>query len=306
MKRATKLMATDKLLYDNGLPFSQMLADNLDDLIKRVEINKASLIIIDGGVGEGKTTMLVHVEDYIQKEEIEVDGCQMAMGGIEFLKKIRECYEQKKSCVGYDEAGDFSKRGSLTQFNAMLNRTFETFRAFKCIVILCLPCFNVLDAQLFDNQIPRMLIHLHSRTAIDGSFSVYGLDEMNWLRVWMDKYPKHRAKAYGIVTPNFRGHFKNLSEERCRKLDAVSTKSKLQILRKSEVKIEGLVNYEELATKMNRSTHWVMNSFKTLKIKPARTINRMKYFDGDVINILTDHLENTAPQGRPKGSYKVR
>jgi hypothetical protein len=151
-----------------------------------------------------------------------------------------------------------------------------------------------------------MLIHLHNRTENEGNYSVYGLDEMNWLRYWMDKMPKHKTKAYGMCIPNFRGHFKDISKERSAKLDEISTKSKLEILRKSEIKIDGLVCYTDLATKLNRSPQWVMNSFKVLKIRPLRTINRMKYFDGEVINILTDYLENSAPQGRPKGSYKVK
>lgn len=295
-------MATDNL-YNHGLPFSQILADNLDDLTKRVELKKASLIIIDGGVGEGKTTMVIHVLDYFNKKmgggEIDFKGCQLAMGGADFLRKIREAFEQKKVCIGYDEAGDFSKRGSLTGFNAMLNRTFETFRAFKCIVILSLPNFNVLDSQLFDNQIPRMLIHLHDRTKNEGNFAAYGLDEMNWLRYWMNKWPKHRSKAYGMVTPNFRGHFKDLPTERSKQLDEISTENKLKILRKSEIKVEGLVNYEELAIPLNRGTDWVMRALKQLNIKPARTIDRKKYFQKDVINILTDHLEEQEI-GRPR------
>ena len=50
-----------KWLYKHGLPFSEKLKQNIDELIQRVKNNKASLIIIDGGVGEGKTLSLIHI-----------------------------------------------------------------------------------------------------------------------------------------------------------------------------------------------------------------------------------------------------
>ena len=68
------------------------------------------------------------------------------------------CYQERFPAAGYDEAGDFNKRDSLSNFNAMINRTFETFRAFKIVVVLVLPSFSVLDNQLFDNMIPRLLL----------------------------------------------------------------------------------------------------------------------------------------------------
>lgn len=305
-------MATDDKphLYKHGLPFSECLAENLKDLNQRVKNKKASLILVDGGVGEGKTTLMVEIADYINSLhghpviEIEVKnkkaGPQLSMGGSDFLKKLHECHEKQLVCIIYDEAGDFTKRGSLTKFNAMLNRTFDTFRGYRILVILGLPNFNILDNNLFDNQIPRLLLHCHSRTIRSGSFSGYGLDEMNWIRFWMGKWPKHRTKAYNNVTPNFRGHFLDISPKRSEELDTVSTTSKLSILKKSAVKIEGLLSYPEMATKLNRSVGWTRTAVNNLKIKPSRVIDRAKYFDSDVLNQLSEHLDNTAPIGRPK------
>lgn len=295
-----------KHLYKHGLAFEPLLAKNLEGLHRRVLEKKASLIIIDGAVGLGKTTMMTHVLDYFNKldgkPEIQLDGAQLAMGGVSFLKKLRECYDQDLHCIGYDEAGDFSRRGSLTSFNAMLNRTFETFRAFRCVVVLALPNFNVLDNQLFDNQIPRMLIHLTGRNMSYGDFAVYDLMNMNWLRYWMKK-SAIKDYAWSRVYPNFRGHFLDLPTARSKILDDVSISNKLKILRKSEIKAEGLVTYEELATPLNRSINWVMIALKNLKIKPKRTIDRKKYFEKDVMNILAEHLENSAPQGRPRTRF---
>jgi len=297
-------------LYKHGLPFSECLADNIRDLNQRIQNKKASLLIIDGGVGEGKTTLIVEVLDYINSLhgqpviELETEkreaGPQLAMGGADFLKKLTICHEKKLVCIGYDEAGDFSKRGSLTGFNAMLNRTFDTFRGYRILVILGLPNFNILDNNLFDNQIPRLLLHCMDRTSKSGSFAGYGLDEMNWIRYWMGKWPKHRTKAYTNVTPNFRGHFLDISPARSKMLDRVSTWSKLKILKKSSVKIEGLLSYPEMATKLERSPGWVKLACKNLGIKHARIVDKAKYFDPQVIDQLTEHLENTLPVGRPK------
>lgn len=298
-------------LYKHGLPFSECLAWNLKAQDDRIKGKKASLLIVDGGVGEGKTTLIIEILDYINslngcppitiQDEKGKSGPQIAMGGADFLKKLASCHEKKLPCIGYDEAGDFTKRGSLTNFNAMLNRTFETFRGYKILVVLGLPNFNVLDNNLFDNQIPRMLVHCSSRTANQGCFDVYGLDEMNWLRVWMQKWPKHKNKAFSYVIPNFRGHFLDISPERSKMLDRVSTRSKLQILKKSSIKIEGLLGFAELAQKLDRSVPWVKKAIIDLKIRPARTDGNSKYFEPVVVNQLAELIETIGARQQKRG-----
>jgi len=290
------------MTYSHGLPFSEILKVQLEDLKKRVDVGKASLLILDGGVGEGKTTLAVHIADCLNSlsglPPIELDGPQLAMGGVDFLKKLRSCYEEELPCIVYDEAGDFNKRGSLTRLNSMINRTFETFRAFKCIVIIVLPSFHVLDNHLFDNQIPRMLVHCRGRTQRQGNFSAFDLQGMLWLKYWFGKLPlKHYA--WGRVYPNLQGHFQDLDPERSKELDRVSTKNKIDILRKSEIKAEGLVSYSDIATKLVRSVAWCRTVINKHGIKPKRVIDRVKYFDQEAINALADIIEDT-PQGRPR------
>jgi len=288
--------------YPHGLQFSIILAKNLDALQDRVNLNKTAMILIDGGLGEGKTTLLLEVLDYINHinglPQVEVGGPQVAMGGKDFLQKLRVCYQKKLPCIGYDEAGDFTKRGSLTQFNAMLNRTFETFRAFKCIVVMTLPNFNVLDQQILDNQIPRLLLHLTGRTERTGNFKAYSLYTMLLLKNKMITL-KIKNYAFKVIHPNFYGHFLDLEPKRSKALDKVSTKNKLDILRKSEVSIEGLTTYSEMATKLFRSTQWCRQAISNLKIKPARTIGRVKYFDKVTIDILIDHADKCSA-GKPR------
>lgn len=287
-------------VFQNGLPFQESLADSIQSLSKRIDGNKSAMIILDGGLGEGKTSLMIHAMDHCNKihglAPVDIGGPQLAMGGVDFLKKMRVCYEKKLPCIGYDEAGDFSKRGSLTQFNAMLNRTFETFRAFKCLVFIALPHFNVLDQEILDKNIPRLLLHLKDRNENYGNYSGYSLYRMHLLKARMSKF-NIKNYAYTTVWPNFKGHFYDLDSERSKQLDKLSTKNKLEILRKSEVKIEGLLTYPELATKLFKSIDWVRRAANNLKIKPARSIGRIKYFNTDALNLLSEHLDMVTEKG---------
>lgn len=283
------------MVYKNGLCFTGELPDNLKDLTLRVVKNKAALIILSGGLGEGKTTLMVHILDYLNSlkglPEIDLkEGNQIAMGGVDFIHKIRECYKQKLPCIGYDEAGDFSRRGALTQFNAMMNRVFDTFRAFKCVVIVALPNFDILDMDLFDKKIPRLLLNLRDRGDNYGNYDAYSLYRMLLLKSYMKKL-NIKNYSFSLVEPNFRGHFLDLPTERRVLLDTMSTKSKFSILKKVEVRIEGLLTYPELATKLMKSVSWVRQSVGNLKIKHVRLIDRVKYFDQHTLNLLSEHLD---------------
>lgn len=284
--------------YDHGLPFSEKLKENIVDLVHRIRNKKASLLIIDGGVGEGKTTLAVEIADLVNEGEgigkirLEINNHpQLALGGSEFLKQLRICYETNLPVIVYDEAGDFNKRGALSRFNAMLNRTFETFRGFRILVILCLPSFNVLDVDLMDKQIPRLLLSLSNRSNKYGKFRGYSLYRMMYIKEKMKKLVV-KPFAYNLVEPNFYGQFLDLTPERAKQLDKISTKGKIDVLKKSEIKIEGLMGYNEVATKLSRSIPWVRMAVSRLKIKPTRIINKARYFNEDIVNRLSDFIED--------------
>lgn len=285
-----------RVVYDHGLPFSKELATNLDALDQRVKINKASMVLIDGAIGEGKTTLAIHVADYINKindcEPMSLDNKhpQLSMGGADFLKHLRVCFDKKLPVCIYDEAGDFNKRGSLTRFNAMMNRTFETFRGFKIMVIVVLPSAHVLDQDLFDKAIPRLLLHAQDRGTKWGNFKGYSLYNALYIKARMKKLVV-KPFAYSIVKPNFRGHFLDLDPVRSKLLDLVSTEGKLAMLRKSELEVDGLMPYSIMANKLGRSMQWCYTTVSALKLKPSRTINKVKYYNQDVLNRLQEEIE---------------
>ena len=279
-------------LYSYGLPFSEKLKESLDDQRDRIKHNKASLIIIDGAVGDGKTTLAVELADYFNGANglplIDLnEPKQYAFGGEDFMEKLRLCFEGKLPVLVYDEAGDFSSRGALTKFNKLMNRCFETFRAFKIIVILCLPSFNSLDKSLLDKGISRLLIHCANRTTT-GNFSVYGLYRMFYLREGMRK-AICKPHAYKINRPNFYGHFLNLGPDRCKQLDILSTKNKMISLKEGEIAASGLISTHDIQKKLQRGRTWVSTSINKLKLKPKKSIRRLKYYDESILEILDDY-----------------
>jgi len=289
-----------RYLYDHGLPFSTCLDVNLDDVKLRVKKNKAALIVIDGGVGEGKTTLAVECAEYITEVEL-IFKEQLAMGGSDFAKKLKICFKAGYFVVIYDEAGDFNKRAALTRFNAMLNRIFETYRAFKILVILVLPSFAVLDNSLFDKQIPRLLIHCEDRNDNYGNYKGYSLYRMFYIREKMKKLTV-KPFAYNLVEPNFRGHFLDLKPDRAKELDKFTISGKLDILDSGQIAFDGLLSFNDLASKLDLSISWIRKKMTALDIKQSKIYKNRKYYDQGVLDILSEVQEQehllAAKEGR--------
>jgi len=288
----------DPFTYKNGLPFDTTLGKNLTGQQDRINSKKASLIIVDGGVGEGKTTLTVEVADFLNGSPISLEPKnhpQYAMGGKQFLAQLGVCFKNKFGVIIYDEAGDFNRRGALTRFNAMLNRTFETYRAFKIIVILVLPNFAVLDNDIYDKKIPRLLVNCWDRGATYGNYRGYSLYRMMYLREKMKKLTV-KPLAYKYTTPNFYGHFKDLTPERSKQLDILSTEGKLKELKSAEIRIEGLVSYTDMSIKLACSIVKIKTHLKELKLKPIKYADRKAYFEGGVIDMLADQIDKKAEE----------
>lgn len=273
-----------RILYDHGLPFSQMLAPNLEDTRARIKNRKASMIIIDGAIGSGKTTLATHVADYFQGKPINL-AKQIGMGGEDFQEKFQICVDNGWIVVIYDEAGDFNKRGSLTKFNGMLNRLFETYRTFQILVILVLPNFNVLDKDLIDKGIPRMLIHAERTNLSYADFKLFSLTRMFYLRERMRKLTIP-MQAYGQVSPNVYGHFLDLTPERSRQLDMLSTKGKKDILSTNVIANRGWLSIDDIANKLGKNRKYVSQKINSSNIKHVALHNRRKYFEAHVLEKL--------------------
>lgn len=261
---------------------SEVIIKNLLEQKRRVlELGKASLIIIDGGVGEGKTTLATICADILQGRPI-IFSEQLGLGGLDFAKKLKECYKKGLVVVIYDEGGDFDRRGAITKFNRFLNRIFEMYRAFKIIVIVCLPVFYALDQSLFDKRIPQGLLHVEHRTLKQGNIRGYDYTNMMYMIHWTKSLPI-KSHCYGRTHPNFYAHFKNLPEERAALLDKYTTSGKFNIIEESGISIEGLVSIKDIAGKVGLSVMWVQRYLKGLKVKPEKIYKNRYYFNESII-----------------------
>lgn len=199
----------------------------LNKLKNRVNNGLASLLIIDGRIGMGKTSTAVTVAERYQGYPIDINK-QLGVGGEDFLKKYKICIEEKLEVLIYDEAGDFNKRGSLTTFNNNINRIFETFRTFRIFIIIVLPFFGSLDRQLYVNGIPRGLINIYYKKDKDFTrVRVYGAYKTHLLlkRIQYNKRDIDQL-CYNKVYPNFITTIKDLPPLKAKKLDEISTESK--------------------------------------------------------------------------------
>jgi len=203
-----------------------------NSLRDRIKGNKASAVVIDGQMGEGKTTFAVKLlEDFQHGKPIDYN-IQYAVGGDDFLKKLELCVDNKKKAIIYDEAGDFSRKATLTKFNRTLDMVFQTFRTYKILIIIVLPFFAELDRGIYDRGVIRVLFNCYGRNSEYGKLRVYSLRRIFYLLDYIrKKQPPVRQMAYKNATPLYHTHFKDLAPERSEELDIISTMQKRERLK---------------------------------------------------------------------------
>jgi len=281
--------------YKTQLPFNEPIKRHIDGVLKRIEQNKATLIIVDGQVGEGKTTLAVEIGDYIEGKDIIFNN-QLGMGAEEFKKKLHKCIEENHKVCIYDEAGDYDKVSFMSNLNKEMNRIFDIFRTFKIVIIIVLPAFYVLSTRLFEKGTPRLLLHTYGRDNKRGVVSIYGSWRMQYLKFNMTK--KNIAvpqQQYTFTKPNDKGFFHNLSKERSKELDEYSTKGKQSILKGQIVHQEGLITAQEIGNKLGGySLQWTSIKLKENNIKPVSNIGRKNYYDKNVYEQLKHLKRNFA------------
>ena len=275
-----------RLTWDNGLKFDSTLALNLRGSIARVRSKKASLIVIDGGVGEGKTTLGAESGMYIAKELKQKFDLteQVRQGGADFLKGMDWCVKNGRNVLVYDEAGDFNTRASLTYFNQSMNRVFETYRALGIIVILCLPSFADIDTSLMKKKIARLLIHCYNRGENYGEYKVYSLWRMWYLKT---KFAKVTVPddAFRMTSPNFYGRFLDLDPVDSSALETHSIKGKQSIVRNSMLQERGMLTIKTIAQKTGYSVETIRRFIKRKKFKGEK-YGATLYFHREIIETI--------------------
>lgn len=282
----------------NGFPFDDSLLKSLEACKQRIRINKASMIIIDGGVGEGKTTLAAHIAEYYQPGWIKDRAVELlTMGGVEFIKGLDTAVKKGDDVLVYDEAGDFSSRTSLTYFNQNINRIFETYRQTKKIIILCLPFFADIDQSVFKKSVPRMVIHCYGRTAKYGKYKAYSLWRSWYLRAKIKKLTVP-MDCFNIVKPNLYGQFKDLDSQERKILADISIKGKKKIIKETYLNQKGLVSTDEI---MKKTGYSICSIYGKLKNHKFEKVGVKKFYSKAVIQELID---NRGGWGRPNPQKK--
>jgi hypothetical protein len=279
--------------WENGLKIDTTLDNNMSGAIDRVRKKKASLWIVDGGVGEGKTTLGTYLGKRIAfklGQDFSIQN-QVRQGGSDFLKGMDWCVSNNRSVIIYDEAGDFNTRASLTYFNQNMNRVFETYRALGIIVILCLPSFADIDTSLMKKKIARGLIHCYSRNNNYGNYKVYSLWRMWYLKSKFSKFTVP-DEAYKHVAPNFYGRFKDLDPEDSQELETHSIKGKKDIIRKGMLQERGMLPIKTIADKTGYSLETIRRFIDKKKVKGEK-YGATLYFHKEIIEQILIQKEKT-------------
>lgn len=292
-----KLSGT-RYLYDHGLPFSKTLLPSVHALMERIRKKKASMIIIDGGVGEGKTTLAIHIADYLnirygngQPVALDAAHVQLSLGGKDFQEKILICHDLKLVVLVYDEAGDLDKKTTLSKFNRELMRVFEMYRGFRILVIIALPRFYKLENELFDNGIPRMLLHTENRSERQGNWRAFDLEQMYYIKHHAAKIIV-KPKCYDFGMPNFYGHFLDLPPDRSKMLDELSTANKRKEIKKIAHDVKGRYSLKMIAQHFDRTPRWVNSRLAELDdVGEVKIFEKAKWYDKSIIQKI-EQLED--------------
>lgn len=290
--------------FENGLPFKSeetliikneridALQGTLDKIYERRLIRLPSLIIIDGGSGQGKSTIAIEVLEYFNKKqelpiiECNLKGNQYSKGGKEFTKKIKLASEEGFCSMAYDEAGDFNRKTTLSRFNRNLDMVFNQFRVYDIIVVLIVQSVGYIENDLFTKGVVRMLINCYGRKGIiKSNYRCYELDRINYLRQAIKKEVTP-IKAYQKVSANIYGQFYNISTKRDQELHEVGYKKKDEDISQGDINLDGLIDYETISHKIGLSLFTTKLKINKLKIKPERFYKKKAYFKQNIINIL--------------------
>lgn len=236
------LIKPKRYLYDHGLPFPKDLAEEVIDPIIKDLKRVPSILIIDGAPGTGKTTLAIHIMDYINglnnQEPVNLkkrSNKQLAFGGKELVTKAEITAEKGFKVITFDEA-DMDKRNWASSFNKELNSFFREYRSLAILIIIIIQNVAWLDTRIWELGAVQGVIHLYNPEKNFTSYQVYDLDNISYLLFRMDKLGIYaRRKAYSFCHGYKRGHFLPLFPDRQKYLDALSDAAKKE-RRKKKVK----------------------------------------------------------------------
>lgn len=201
-----------RFLYDNGYSYTDPLPEWIERAGSLVREKKASIILVDGELGNGKSTLAVNMARQLDpgfKATEESYRLRYTMGGRQFRDGFIRAFEGGAKVIVFDESGaDYTSRGALSALNSQLNRVFQMSRQFGLVIFLVLPNIVLLDRQLFRIGAHRFTVHVHSSKANKyNSFRVFGREETIFLHNRLqDELNPRRAYFSPSILSNYDGN----------------------------------------------------------------------------------------------------
>jgi len=221
------------LVYENGYPYSDPLPDWIEYQKKEILQNQeACLILVDGALGKGKSTMAVQIaRQFDENIEATEDSYSLRyyLGGQDFLKGAIKSHEAGARVLIFDESGiDMSSRRAMSRMNMSLLSFFQLYRYLQMPVIIVLPNIGIIDKQIFDYGIHRFTVHMDDK--VNGKyahFRVYDQDSTMFVHRRIKQYvvPRHAYRSSSVY-PNFLGWVKPLPPNHQKILDKLGSESK--------------------------------------------------------------------------------
>lgn len=274
---------------DHRIRFGPILARNIIEQKMRIAENKPSIIVIDGPLGSGKTTLATEIADFFQIKPINISE-QVAMGGSDFTSKLRTCIDKQHKVLIYDESGDFSRKNTMSTFNKNLTRIFDTFRTYRMLLILVLPSALKLDGHILDTKALRMLIHCEERSKTCGTYMLFSLVDFEWILYHQKRLPI-KGQAYSKQYPVCVENFLALLKDRQLELDALSQKAKEGILDDLILRQKGFVTARDIASQTGYSVRQILNKLKQFNYTPQTRVSNADYYDGRALAHISNALK---------------
>lgn len=186
-----KVMYGDKEGYIDGY-----LKDNLDLYKKMVKNHRDLVFVVTGKEREGKSVLANTILKYLDPTYC-LDRCYMS--GQEFVKGLDDATNFQALC--YDEAAEYTARGSLTKFNRIINEALSRIGVKQLFMAICLPSFFELDRYPAIHR-SNFLLRVYSHQGQRGFFEFW-----NWENKLQLYLKGKKFYDYSSQHPNFRGYF---------------------------------------------------------------------------------------------------
>ena len=268
----------------------------LDDALKEIDGNASlPVIFVDGAQLSGKTTLSVQAIDHVNKKTgkpimdlNQTDNVQYAMGGEQFLRKLPQASSQGYRIMVYDEGGDYSRKGAMTRFNKTMDRAIDVMRVHRCIIIFVCHYFpKQVPSEMMDKGLVSCLIHCISRKPGQAytECKVYEKESCAYMVNHWIKFVKVPGHIYRM-TPNFRFTFQDLIPERSKQLANLGRTKKKELWDLSEVRLNGLMTQQEMASQLNLSQSWVKKKLNEIEAEAEKVLKNKKYYSQSVLEQL--------------------